>query len=161
DHHVGGELRPALRHLDVVLLEDRLAALVRDARGAQLPLHAVEGVHAGPREVALDHEPARLARAARHARPPGAVDRALAEGSRLLGPSGPARALRLCRLLHLAHVASLRLLPLVFDSRLHPAPAGLPRHPAPDAWHGVARDEVEPTAEPAPCDRLAKTDGEE
>jgi hypothetical protein len=42
--NVGGLLRPALRNLDVALLEDELAALVRDDRGAQIPLDLVERV---------------------------------------------------------------------------------------------------------------------
>jgi hypothetical protein len=37
DHDVGGELRPALGDLDVLLLEDDLTALSGDLRAAQLP----------------------------------------------------------------------------------------------------------------------------
>ena len=56
DHHVGGRLRPELGHLDVLLLEDLLALLVRDHGVAQLPLDGVEGVHPGRRVVALEAE---------------------------------------------------------------------------------------------------------
>ena len=42
--------RPGLRDLDVLLLEEHLALLVRDRRGAQLPLEGVEGVRDPVRE---------------------------------------------------------------------------------------------------------------
>ena len=42
---VGGLLRPRLGDLDVALLEDHLAALVRDHRGAELPFDLVVGVN--------------------------------------------------------------------------------------------------------------------
>src|SRR3989441_2861260 len=59
DDDVGRELRPGLRHLDVALLEDGLAALARDDRRADLPLDRVVGV--GPRR----HETPRDRQAAR------------------------------------------------------------------------------------------------
>jgi hypothetical protein len=43
DYHVGGELRPAPRDLAVALLEDQLAALVRDRGRAELPLTSSKG----------------------------------------------------------------------------------------------------------------------
>ena len=60
--HVGGELRPALRNLDVRLLEDDFALLVGDRGGAELPLDGVEGIDAGLREVTCDRETGRLPR---------------------------------------------------------------------------------------------------
>src|SRR5438477_562032 len=51
---VGRELRPATRHLNVALLEDRLAALALDDGGAHLPLDLVERVRAGGRESPCD-----------------------------------------------------------------------------------------------------------
>src|SRR5438034_688898 len=59
DDDVGRELRPGLRHLDVALLEDGLAALAGDDRRADLPLDRVVGV--GPRR----HEAPRDRQAAR------------------------------------------------------------------------------------------------
>src|SRR4029450_10318251 len=53
---VGRLLRPRLRNLDVALLENDLALLVADDRRAGLPLHLVERVHAGQREVAREVE---------------------------------------------------------------------------------------------------------
>ncbi len=47
DDHVGGRLAPELGHLDALLLEDRLAALVGDDRVADLPLDRVERMHPG------------------------------------------------------------------------------------------------------------------
>ena len=42
DGDLRGELAPALRHLDVFLLEDHLAAVVGDFRGAAFPFDLVE-----------------------------------------------------------------------------------------------------------------------
>jgi hypothetical protein len=53
-HYVGGELRPGLRNLDAVLLEDDVALLVTDHRVAQLPFDVVERVLAFAGEIALD-----------------------------------------------------------------------------------------------------------
>ena len=53
DHDVGRHLGPERRHLAVGLLEDRLALLVGDRRGALLPGHLVVGVHALAREAPL------------------------------------------------------------------------------------------------------------
>src|SRR5262249_6703226 len=52
DDHVGRELRPGLRHLDVGLLEDHLALLVGDLGRAPLPGDGLERVLAGAGEVA-------------------------------------------------------------------------------------------------------------
>ena len=50
--HVGGQHRPGLGDLDVLLLEDDLAVLAGDAGGAQLPGDLVGRVHARRGEVA-------------------------------------------------------------------------------------------------------------
>jgi hypothetical protein len=50
---VRGRLRPELRELDALLLEDRLL-LARDQRVAQLPLDLLERIASGDREVAPD-----------------------------------------------------------------------------------------------------------
>src|SRR5205085_1173442 len=47
-------LAPGLGDLDVALLEDHLAALAADARGAQLPLDPAVAVVSGAREATLD-----------------------------------------------------------------------------------------------------------
>ena len=49
-------LAPGGGHLDVVLLEDRLALLVVDDRGAQLPGDLVEGVPSRGREVSAESQ---------------------------------------------------------------------------------------------------------
>src|SRR5699024_4080267 len=54
DDDVGGQLRPEVGDLDVLLLEDALAGLVGDARGAQLPGDLVVGVDARRRPAALE-----------------------------------------------------------------------------------------------------------
>src|SRR2546426_3970978 len=56
DDHVGGDLRPAGRDLDVVLLEDDLTLLVGDRRLARFPLDLVERRHAGAGKVPLPGE---------------------------------------------------------------------------------------------------------
>ena len=56
DDDVGRRLRPRRRDLDVLLLEERLAALVRDGGRAQLPLEVVVRIITGAREEALDGE---------------------------------------------------------------------------------------------------------
>src|SRR6185295_2470387 len=56
DHDVGRRLRPELRHLDALLLEDLLPLLVRDHGIAQLPLDGVEGILPGRGVVALEVE---------------------------------------------------------------------------------------------------------
>src|SRR6185436_18780238 len=53
---VGRKLRPGLRDLDVVLLEDLLAALALDPRGAPLPGHLVVGVDPRTGEVTPQRE---------------------------------------------------------------------------------------------------------
>src|SRR5262249_35758979 len=53
---VGRKLRPGLRHLDVVLLEDLLAALALDPGGAPLPGHLVVRVDPWAREVTPERE---------------------------------------------------------------------------------------------------------
>ena len=58
DDDVRGHLRPELRHLDVLLLEDDLAALVRDHCRAQIPFAGVEHVDAWLGEEALDGDAA-------------------------------------------------------------------------------------------------------
>ena len=60
DDDVRGHLRPELRHLDVLLLEDDPARLVGDGRRAQLPLAGVVDVDARLGEEALDVDPAAL-----------------------------------------------------------------------------------------------------
>ena len=61
---------PALRHLDVLLLEDRLAGIVGDLRRALLPLDLVVGMDAGLGEGGLESQAAllelRLGRLPRH-----------------------------------------------------------------------------------------------
>ena len=59
DDDVGGELRPALRNLDVGLLEHHLTALVVDLRGAQLPFDGSERILTGFREATSDAESTR------------------------------------------------------------------------------------------------------
>jgi hypothetical protein len=56
DDDVGRELGPRAGHLDVGLLEHRVALLVGDAGAAQLPLDGLEGVVPRPREVARDRQ---------------------------------------------------------------------------------------------------------
>src|SRR5690606_11996316 len=55
--HVGGERAPELGDLHVLLLEDHLAVLVGDRRGAELPLDLVGGIDPLLGEVPLDLEP--------------------------------------------------------------------------------------------------------
>src|SRR5438094_166289 len=57
-HDVGGELRPRLRHLDVALFEDGLAALAGDDRRADLPLDGLVGVGPCRDEAPRDGEAA-------------------------------------------------------------------------------------------------------
>ena len=59
DHDVGGLLRPRLRNLDVALLEDHLAPLVADHRGAQLPFDLIERVDARLGEETRKCQPSR------------------------------------------------------------------------------------------------------
>src|SRR5438067_1311167 len=54
DDHVGGHLRPELRHLDVLLLEHDRARLIRDHGRPELPLTRVVHVDAGLRVEAPD-----------------------------------------------------------------------------------------------------------
>ncbi len=56
DHDVGGELRPERRDLDVLLLEDALAALGADAGGPVLPRDLVVGMDPGRRPAALERQ---------------------------------------------------------------------------------------------------------
>ncbi len=56
-HDVGGGLRPGLRDLDPLLLEDDLPLLIADDRVAGLPLDLVERIDAGPREIPLHPQP--------------------------------------------------------------------------------------------------------
>src|SRR5262249_30884418 len=56
DHHVGRQLRPWARHLDVALLEDGLATLALDDGRADVPLDLVVRVHAGGNEVPAQAE---------------------------------------------------------------------------------------------------------
>src|SRR5262245_58777376 len=88
-HDVRGELRPGARHLDLALLEDRLAALALDQCGADVPLHLVVGVTACRHEVAPEPDAAPR----RHPRAP------------VLSPSPPVLLLLLPRPLdgHLLH----------------------------------------------------------
>jgi hypothetical protein len=55
-HDVGGQGGPALRELEVLLLEDDLAVLVGDGGVAQVPLDGVVRVDVGAREPALDRQ---------------------------------------------------------------------------------------------------------
>ena len=77
DDDVGGELRPEVGDLDVLLLEDRLARLVGDAGGPVLPGDLVVGMDAGTGPAALEGQ---------------ATDRRLAICLRAIegGPHGPA-----------------------------------------------------------------------
>src|SRR5205814_1108928 len=59
DDDVGRELRPRLRHLDVALLEDGLAAFAGDDRRADLPLDRVVGVDPRRHETPRDRQAAR------------------------------------------------------------------------------------------------------
>ena len=54
DRDLGRERAPALRHLDVLLLEDHLAAVVGDFRRAPLPIDLVERRHIRVAEHALE-----------------------------------------------------------------------------------------------------------
>ena len=54
DHHLGRELRPALGHLDIFLLENNVAAFVGNLRHAPVPLDLVEGIALGIAEHPLD-----------------------------------------------------------------------------------------------------------
>src|SRR5262249_16902055 len=58
DDDVGRELRPALRHLDVALFEDRLARPARDHSPPDLPLDGVVRVRRLGDEAAPEPEPA-------------------------------------------------------------------------------------------------------
>jgi hypothetical protein len=77
--HVGRQLRPELRHLDVSLLESDLARARRDHRVAQLPLDLVVRVHARFREAPPEPHPLTGTRRRRRrlAHLPGNLDRAL------------------------------------------------------------------------------------
>jgi hypothetical protein len=61
DDDVGGLLGPELRKLDVALLEDELAALVRNHRRAELPINLVERIDALAREEPFELETRDLA----------------------------------------------------------------------------------------------------
>src|SRR5258706_15252043 len=56
DHDVGRELAPGFGGLDVGLLEDGLAGLVRDRRGPELPLDLVVGMDVRARMAARPAE---------------------------------------------------------------------------------------------------------
>jgi hypothetical protein len=56
--HTGGQLRPPARDLDVVLLEYDVAALPRDDRRPQFPLHRIERVLIHGGEEAAERQPA-------------------------------------------------------------------------------------------------------
>ncbi len=58
DHDVRGHLRPELRHLDVLLLEDDVATLVGDEGRSEIPLAGVVGVDTGLGVEALDGDAA-------------------------------------------------------------------------------------------------------
>src|SRR5262249_23674111 len=74
---VGRRLRPELRDLDVLLLEDDFPLLAADHGGADLPVDLVEGIDTGAREAALeDHPLGRLAEGERGGVPRGARLRA-------------------------------------------------------------------------------------
>ena len=45
NHDFGGQHRPGLGHLDVLLLEDDLAGIVGDLGGAPFPFHLVKGIY--------------------------------------------------------------------------------------------------------------------
>src|SRR5208282_5380874 len=68
DHDVRRRLRPARRHLDVFLLEDRHALLVADQCRALLPFHVVKWGSSSVGEVPLKPQAALRARALRRAR---------------------------------------------------------------------------------------------
>ena len=68
DDDVRGELAPERRDLDVLLLEDGLARLVADARGADLPGDLVVRVDAGLGPAALEGEALRRAAVVRAGR---------------------------------------------------------------------------------------------
>src|SRR5206468_6752987 len=68
DDDVGRELRPGLRHLDVALLEDGLAALAGDDRRADLPLDRLVRIGARRDEAPRDRQAAPR-RALRRTRP--------------------------------------------------------------------------------------------
>ncbi len=53
DRDLGGERAPAFRHLDILLLEDHLAAVVGDLSGALFPLDLIERLHLRIAENAL------------------------------------------------------------------------------------------------------------
>ena len=54
DHDVGGGLRPALRNLDVFLLEDHLAFFIGDSGGTQFPFHVIKGMNTLLGKVSLN-----------------------------------------------------------------------------------------------------------
>ena len=68
---VRGHLRPGLRDLDIGLLEDDLAALAGDLRGAGFPLDLIEGMDSDLGAAPLDGEPSR--RCQRPGQRPGSV----------------------------------------------------------------------------------------
>src|SRR2546427_5630067 len=63
DDDVRGQLRPGLRDLNVLLLEDRLSLLVGDQGGARFPLDFVEGIDPWTRVQAGEGQTAALRRA--------------------------------------------------------------------------------------------------
>ena len=82
DDDVGGELAPEARDLDVLLLEDRLAGLVGDVGGPELPGDLVVRVHARARPAALERQAASAL--AGEARPVDAAESLAALGAPVL-----------------------------------------------------------------------------
>ncbi len=54
DHYLGGEQRPTLGHLHVLLLKDDLIGVVRDLRSAAFPFHLVKGTDPIGAEYPID-----------------------------------------------------------------------------------------------------------